>query len=426
MSSSLCPRMKPAVNENINVYLEDRDLWMKFKSLTNEMIVTKAGRRMFPVFKVSIRGLDPEAMYTIELYFDQVDPHRWRYVNGQWQPGSKPDPPIQRGPYVHNESPNFGKHWMKDTIAFSKVKLTNKTNHTGPTQIVLNSLHKYEPKIRISQVIHTSKRANETIPVYTTSFPETEFIAVTAYQNDDITALKIRYNPFAKAFLDTNKRDEREIAEEYNLQQNGLSFFGPSNPYHPFSPNFSFFDTHYHSNGVDRLKFHNYRSTPYPSLYNQNTTRTNTRKSPPNSSYPTKIEPYNFSFDPFYNPTSVSSSSNSPCSSMISMFPSSTPSGIPPSSSTNYIYPMSCLSPSSYTYPYSYPTVSPSSTLNYCQASTSSPASLPLPSTTSLLLQQSISTSASSSPNNNINTNTSGLYDIRQRSPTASNDSNRY
>ncbi|CAF1060844.1 unnamed protein product, partial [Didymodactylos carnosus] len=269
--------MKPTVNENINVYLEDRDLWTKFKPLTNEMIVTKAGRRMFPVLKVSIRGLDPESMYTIELHFDQVDSHRWRYVNGQWQPGSKPDPPIQRGPYVHNESPNFGKHWMKDTISFSKVKLTNKTNHTGSTQIVLNSLHKYEPKIRISQVIHTSKRGNETIPVYTTSFPETEFIAVTAYQNDDITALKIRYNPFAKAFLDTNKRDERELADEYNLQQNG-----PSHPHHPFPPNFSFFDTHYHSNGIDRLKFHNYRSTPYPSLYSQNTTRTNTRKSPPN------------------------------------------------------------------------------------------------------------------------------------------------
>lgn len=32
--------------------LEDSDLWDKFKNLTNEMIVTKNGRRMFPVIKV--------------------------------------------------------------------------------------------------------------------------------------------------------------------------------------------------------------------------------------------------------------------------------------------------------------------------------------------------------------------------------------
>lgn len=34
------------------------------------------------------------------------------------------------------------------------------------------------------------------------SFPETSFVAVTAYQNDHITQLKIQNNPFAKAFRD--------------------------------------------------------------------------------------------------------------------------------------------------------------------------------------------------------------------------------
>ena len=36
------------------VRLEDEELWKKFSSLTNEMIVTKNGRRMFPVMKVSL------------------------------------------------------------------------------------------------------------------------------------------------------------------------------------------------------------------------------------------------------------------------------------------------------------------------------------------------------------------------------------
>ena len=38
-----------------HVDLEDAQLWNKFQSLTNEMIVTKNGRRMFPVIKVSLR-----------------------------------------------------------------------------------------------------------------------------------------------------------------------------------------------------------------------------------------------------------------------------------------------------------------------------------------------------------------------------------
>ena len=35
--------------------MEDEELWKKFSSLTNEMIVTKNGRRMFPVMKVSFK-----------------------------------------------------------------------------------------------------------------------------------------------------------------------------------------------------------------------------------------------------------------------------------------------------------------------------------------------------------------------------------
>jgi hypothetical protein len=36
------------------VKLEEEPLWNKFSNLTNEMIVTKNGRRMFPVMKVSL------------------------------------------------------------------------------------------------------------------------------------------------------------------------------------------------------------------------------------------------------------------------------------------------------------------------------------------------------------------------------------
>ncbi|XP_032594182.1 T-related protein isoform X2 [Drosophila grimshawi] len=188
------------LDRNLRVSLDDRELWLRFQNLTNEMIVTKNGRRMFPVVKISASGLDPAAMYTVLLEFVQVDSHRWKYVNGEWVPGGKAEVPPSNPIYVHPESPNFGAHWMKEPISFAKVKLTNKTNGNG--QIMLNSLHKYEPRVHLVRV------GSEQRHVVTYPFPETQFIAVTAYQNEEVTSLKIKYNPFAKAFLDAKERPD--------------------------------------------------------------------------------------------------------------------------------------------------------------------------------------------------------------------------
>lgn len=40
---------------------------------------------------------------------------------------------------------------------------------------------------------------------YNFDFPFTTFIAVTAYQNEKITYLKIKNNPFAKAFRESDR-----------------------------------------------------------------------------------------------------------------------------------------------------------------------------------------------------------------------------
>ncbi|XP_046630063.1 T-box transcription factor T [Neodiprion virginianus] len=188
-----------SAGQSLSLTLEDRELWTRFQCITNEMIVTKNGRRMFPVVKVIARGLEPAAMYTLLLEFVQVDPHRWKYVNGEWVPGGKAEVAPPNPIYIHPESPNFGAHWMKEAVSFAKVKLTNKSNGNG--QIMLNSLHKYEPRVHLVRV-----GAEEQRTVLTYRFPETQFIAVTAYQNEEVTSLKIKYNPFAKAFLDAKER----------------------------------------------------------------------------------------------------------------------------------------------------------------------------------------------------------------------------
>ncbi|NXU88948.1 TBXT protein, partial [Xiphorhynchus elegans] len=192
--------------KQLQVVLEDATLWQRFREVTNEMIVTKNGRRMFPVLKISVSGLDPNAMYSFLLDFAPTDGHRWKYINGEWVPAGKPEPPNHSCVYIHPDSPNFGAHWMKAAISFSKVKLTNKLNGSG--QIMLNSLHKYEPQVHIVRVGGPHRM------VLNCSFPETQFIAVTAYQNEEITALKIKYNPFAKAFLDAKERNHSKDAPE--------------------------------------------------------------------------------------------------------------------------------------------------------------------------------------------------------------------
>ncbi|XP_039449636.1 T-related protein [Culex pipiens pallens] len=196
-------------DRNLSISLDDRDLWLRFQNLTNEMIVTKNGRRMFPVVKVTASGLDPTAMYNVMLEFCQVDSHRWKYVNGEWVAGGKAEAPPPNPIYYHPESPNFGQHWMKEPISFAKVKLTNKTNGNG--QIMLNSLHKYEPRVHL---VHLVSDQRDQQKVYSFPFPETQFIAVTAYQNEEVTSLKIKYNPFAKAFLDAKERPDSVYARE--------------------------------------------------------------------------------------------------------------------------------------------------------------------------------------------------------------------
>ncbi|XP_050982235.1 T-box transcription factor T isoform X2 [Labeo rohita] len=225
---------------------------------------------MFPVLKVNVSGLDPNAMYSFLLDFVAADNHRWKYVNGEWVPGGKPEPQAPSCVYIHPDSPNFGAHWMKTSVSFSKVKLTNKLNGGG--QIMLNSLHKYEPRIHIVRVGGPQRM------ITTHSFPETQFIAVTAYQNEEITALKIKYNPFAKAFLDSKERnDHKDIIEDVSeSQQSGYSqlssWFLPAtgslcpsaNPHAQFGSPLSLSSSH----GCERYStLRSHRSTPYPSPY---------------------------------------------------------------------------------------------------------------------------------------------------------------
>lgn len=57
-----------------------KNLWDEFHNLGTEMIVTKAGRRMFPTFQVRLFGLDPNAEYILMMDFVPLDDKRYRYA----------------------------------------------------------------------------------------------------------------------------------------------------------------------------------------------------------------------------------------------------------------------------------------------------------------------------------------------------------
>ncbi|XP_006147113.1 T-box transcription factor TBX19 [Tupaia chinensis] len=227
-----------------------------------------SSRRMFPVLKVSVTGLDPNAMYSLLLDFVPTDGHRWKYVNGEWVPAGKPEVSSHSCVYIHPDSPNFGAHWMKAPVSFSKVKLTNKLNGGG--QIMLSSLHKYEPQVHVVRVGGAPR------VVVNCSFPETQFIAVTAYQNEEITALKIKYNPFAKAFLDAKERNHlKDLPEAISEGQHvacphlgGWIFSNPDgNTSYQYTAPLPLPAPHTH-HGCERYSgLRGHRQAPYPPAY---------------------------------------------------------------------------------------------------------------------------------------------------------------
>ncbi|XP_073696183.1 T-box transcription factor TBX5b [Garra rufa] len=206
--------------DGIKVYLHERDLWAKFHDVTTEMIITKAGRRMFPSYKVKVTGLNPKAKYILLMDIISADEHRYKFADNKWSVSGKAEPAIPGRLYVHPDSPASGAHWMRQLVSFQKLKLTN--NHLDPFgHIILNSMHKYQPRLHIVKADERNSFGSSNTSFCTHSFPETTFIAVTSYQNHTITQLKIENNPFAKGFRGNDDielhRMSRTPSKEYPL-----------------------------------------------------------------------------------------------------------------------------------------------------------------------------------------------------------------
>ncbi|XP_037690187.1 MAX gene-associated protein isoform X8 [Choloepus didactylus] len=216
----------------ITVTLDNNSMWNEFYHRSTEMILTKQGRRMFPYCRYWITGLDSNLKYILVMDISPVDNHRYKWNGRWWEPSGKAEPHVLGRVFIHPESPSTGHYWMHQPVSFYKLKLTNNTlDQEG--HIILHSMHRYLPRLHLVP----ADKATEVIKlngpgVHTFTFPQTEFFAVTAYQNIQITQLKIDYNPFAKGFRDDglNNKPQRDGKQMNSSDQEGNSV--PSSPGH--------------------------------------------------------------------------------------------------------------------------------------------------------------------------------------------------
>ena len=204
---------------SVNCHLETTELWSKFHEHGTEMLITKTGVPMIPIIQCSFSSFQEALLgqkFAVILDVVPYDNKRYRYAyhRSSWLIAGKADPPPPKRQYLHPDSPFSIRDFQESrTFSFEKVKLTNnEADKSG--QIILNSMHKYQPRIHLALVDDLWNSSNGTLDLCkvkhkTFTFELTSFTAVTAYESFEIKKLKIDSYPFAKGFRDNNPNDER-------------------------------------------------------------------------------------------------------------------------------------------------------------------------------------------------------------------------
>uniref|UniRef100_A0A3Q3XDY2 T-box domain-containing protein n=1 Tax=Mola mola TaxID=94237 RepID=A0A3Q3XDY2_MOLML len=187
-----------SICKGVKVTLDNNSMWNEFYRCKTEMILTKQGSRMFPYCRFRISGLQPSSKYSLIMDIQPVDNSRYKWTGKSWQVAGKAESPVKSQPFAHLESPSTGQHWMQNPVSFYKLKLTNNpTDQEGNT--ILRPMHRYLPRLHVVQTDKAVKDIKLSGPsVVTFTFLQTEFMAVTAYQNSHFVQLKVDANPFAK------------------------------------------------------------------------------------------------------------------------------------------------------------------------------------------------------------------------------------
>ncbi|KAK7880023.1 hypothetical protein WMY93_033313 [Mugilogobius chulae] len=208
------------VLRGIRVTLENNSMWSVF--YPTEMIVTKEGKRMFPYFRFRLSGLNPNKKYSLLMDLQPADTHRYSWSGRGWQVCGVARNHIRSPPFAHPDSPASGQHWMQNTVSFYRLKLTSDAeDKSGNTALHLHQ--RYLPRLHLSQTDRSKDLKLSAPGVLTFTFPQTEFIAVSAYQNPRFLKLKVKYNPFAKGLKEETPAKGLQVnSKEPTPEQNPL------------------------------------------------------------------------------------------------------------------------------------------------------------------------------------------------------------
>ncbi|KAM4542589.1 MAX dimerization protein MGA a isoform 3-T3 [Odontesthes bonariensis] len=223
--------------KGVRVTLDNNSMWKEFFSCKTEMILTKEGSRMFPYCRFHISGLQPATKYCLIMDIQPLDLTQYKWTGDSWQVSRKAECHIKSQPFSHPESPATGQHWMQSPVSFYRLKLTNNISDQDGN-IILHPMHRYLPRLHLVQTDKAVEDITLNGPsVLTFCFPQTEFLAVTAYQNPQFAQLKVNYNPFAKGLREDgsnswglklkatstkqlNKDEGRRITEQHPVRKN--------------------------------------------------------------------------------------------------------------------------------------------------------------------------------------------------------------
>ncbi|KFO66045.1 T-box transcription factor TBX5 [Corvus brachyrhynchos] len=228
--------------EGIKVFLHERELWLKFHEVGTEMIITKAGRRMFPSYKVKVTGLNPKTKYILLMDIVPADDHRYKFADNKWSVTGKAEPAMPGRLYVHPDSPATGAHWMRQLVSFQKLKLTN--NHLDPFGHVstragagasgVPSTHVGCPPPPDPGLLGWAGLGAAAAPLSTSPLP-----LEIPQKYRGITQLKIENNPFAKGFRGSDDmelhRMSRMQSKEYPVVPRSTVRQKVSSNHSPFS-----------------------------------------------------------------------------------------------------------------------------------------------------------------------------------------------
>lgn len=186
-----------SVCRGVRVTLDNSSMWNECFRCRTEMILTQQGSRMFPYCRFRISGLQPSRKYALLMDIQPVDNSQYKWTGESWQVSRKAESPIRTNPFIHPESPAMGQHWMQSPVSFYKLKLTNNVSDQEGN-IILHPLQRYLPRLHLVETDNANDIRLNCPDVFTFSFPQTEFMTVTTYQNPQFAQLKVNFNPFAK------------------------------------------------------------------------------------------------------------------------------------------------------------------------------------------------------------------------------------